>query len=231
MKIGGLVKTSLVDYPGQVAASIFTIGCNFRCGFCHNPELVDPSRYTPCISEKEVKDFLKSRKGQLQAVAISGGEPTLQKDLPDFIKFCKDLGLKVKLDTNGSNPDVLEQLIKNQQLDFIAMDIKGPLAKYASIMSWPIPPATIKKSIKLIIDSGLDHEFRTTIVKGLLEVEDFESIGRTVKGAKRYALQHFRPVAEMVDTKNFHKAQTFTDAEFQSAKTIMEKYVAKCIIH
>jgi pyruvate formate lyase activating enzyme len=231
MRIGGLVKTSLVDYPGRVACSIFTVGCNFRCGYCHNPELVDPDKYTDSLPEDAVKEFLTARRNQLEGVAISGGEPTLQKDLPKFIKFCKDLGYLVKIDTNGSNPKMLEELIKSKHVDFIAMDIKGPLKKYVSIMSWPVPPVRIKNSIKLIIDSGLPHEFRTTVVKEHLEVKDFEEIGKLVNGANRFALQHFRPIAEMVDTKNYINASTFNEEEFAKAKKIMERYVKKCIIH
>lgn len=231
MKIGGMQKLSLVDYPGKVAASIFTIGCNFRCGYCHNPELVVPDEYADPIIESEVLKFLKTRIGKLDGVAISGGEPTLQKDLPDFIKKVKKMGYLVKLDSNGSNPHILEQLISNSLVDYIAMDIKGPLEKYPLIMGWSIDPNVIKKSIRLIIDSGLPHEFRTTIVKSQLSVDDFEEVGKLVKGAKRYALQHFKASDHMVDTKKFKNETTYDDEDFEKMKSIMEKYVDECVIH
>lgn len=231
MKIGGLQKLSLVDYPGKVAASIFTIGCNFRCGFCHNPELVLPEKYTAELNTDEVLHFLESRVGKLDGVAISGGEPTLHKDLPDFIRKLKKMGYAIKLDSQGSNPDMLECLISQKLLDFIAMDVKGPLEKYSQIMSWPIEPKIIEKSIQIIMSSGLDYEFRTTVVKSQLEYSDFDNIGNMVKGAKRYALQKFRPNVEMVNTAEFKHAKTYSDEEFQKIKTIMEKYVDHCIVH
>jgi len=230
MRIGGLIKTSLVDYPGKVACSIFTIGCNFRCGYCHNPELVDPDRYIVPIPEELVFEFLEKRKDNLDGVAISGGEPTLQPDLVDFIKHVKKLGLLVKLDSNGSNPDILEDLINQKLLDFIAMDVKGPIEKYTSIMGWPAGEKC-KKSMELILKSGIKHEFRTTIVKGYLEVEDFEEVGKLVQGADQFALQHFRAIPEMVKTEDFKDAKTFSEREFERARKIMAKYVKKVIIH
>ena len=127
--IGGIVKFSTVDYPGYVVASIFTIGCNMRCGYCHNPELVLPEQFADTIPEHEILEFLATRVGKLDGVAISGGEPTMQADLPQFIAKIKAMGLRVKLDTNGTNPGMVQKLITEQLVDFIAMDIKGPLEK------------------------------------------------------------------------------------------------------
>ncbi|MCL2085509.1 anaerobic ribonucleoside-triphosphate reductase activating protein [Candidatus Saccharibacteria bacterium] len=230
MKIGGLIKTSLVDYPGKVACSIFTIGCNFRCGFCHNPELVDPIRYIQEIPEELVFEFLEKRKDNLDGVAISGGEPTVQPDLAKFLRRVKKLGLLVKLDSNGSNPDVLEDLFGQNLVDFIAMDVKGPIEKYESIMGWPAG-AKCKRSIDLILASGISHEFRTTVVKGMLEVEDFEEVGQLVQGAERFALQHFRAIPEMVNTEEYKDAKTFTEGEFEQARKIMARYVKKVVVH
>ena len=231
MKIGGIQKLSLVDYPGKVAASIFTIGCNFRCGFCHNPKLVLPECYTETLDENDILDFLKSRTGKLDAAVISGGEPTLHQDLPDFIKKIKDMGYLVKLDSQGSNPDMLKKLLDAKLLDFIAMDIKAPLEKYSKIMSWEIDPKIIKKSIKLIKNSGLDYEFRTTVVKSQLSFEDFHAIGKAIRGAKRFALQHFKPNPEMVNTDKFKDETTYSDGEFEQIRQIMLKYVDTCVIH
>lgn len=231
MKIGGLQKVSLVDYPGKVAASVFTIGCNFRCGFCHNPELVVPEQYATPLDEVEVLDFLKKRIGKLEAIVISGGEPTLHKDLPEFIKKVKAMGYLVKLDSQGSNPDVIENLFSQNLLDFIAMDIKAPLDQYAKVMTWPIDPAIIKRSIHLIINSGVPHEFRTTVVKELFAPDDIITIGEAIKGADRYALQHFKPAAQMVNTEKYKDATTYSDEEFEEFRKIMLKYVKTCVIH
>ena len=231
MKIGGVIRTSLVDYPGKVAASIFTIGCNFRCGYCHNPELVLPDEFVMSIPENEVLEFLKTRIGKLDGVAISGGEPTLHEDLPEFIREVKTMGFLVKLDSNGSNPDVLRGLIDDKLIDYIAMDIKGPLEKYHEIMGWKIDPNVIRRSVDLIKNSGLEHEFRTTIVRSQLTVEDFEKVGKLVEGADRFALQHFRAIEKMVDTEKFRDERTFSEEEFEQVRKIMEKYVKKCVIH
>lgn len=231
MKIGGLQKLSLVDYPGKVAASVFTIGCNFRCGYCHNPGLVVPERYAEEMDEGEVMAFLESRVGKLDAVVVSGGEPTLHRDLPEFMRRIKDMGYLIKLDSQGSNPDVLERLFAESLVDFVAMDVKGPLAKYEQIMGWAIDPERIKRSIRLIMRSKVGYEFRTTVVKSQLASEDFEEIGKLVKGAKRYALQRFRPNVEMVDTEGFRDAETYDEAEFEGFRQIMEKYVRECVVH
>lgn len=249
MKISGLQKTTLVDYPGKIAATVFTRGCSFRCPFCHNPELVIPEKFIPLLPEEEILSFFEKRKHQLQGVCITGGEPTIQPDLLQFIAKLKSLGYKIKLDTNGSNPKMLKELIDSGNIDYIAMDIKSSLPKYAmtvlssrlsvlnensndqkkSVISSDIDEVeesrnlmnNIQKSIKLIMDSGIDHEFRTTVCHPIHSVEDFEEIGKMIKGAEKYYLQNF------VHSKHIDEHQKFTpfsEEELQKAQKIMKKY-------
>jgi len=189
MKIGGWQKISLIDYPGQVATVLFTVGCNFRCRYCHNAKLI--SGTCSSISLNEWWTWLQSRRGKLDAVVISGGEPTLQADLTDFIRKIKQAGFLVKLDTNGTNPAAVEQLIAENLLDYLAMDIKAPWDKYQTITGRKYDVDLLKKTVKLIINSGLEHEFRTTYVEGLLSLEDIDEIIGQIKGAKRYFVQNF----------------------------------------
>ena len=156
MLIGGIQGISLIDYPGKVSAALFTIGCNMRCGYCHNPELVLPERFAQAIDLDEIFDFLHSRRGKLDGVVISGGEPTVQPDLEEFIAKIKSLGFLVKLDTQGTAPATIDSLIKKELIDFIAMDIKGPLHKYAQIAARPVDISAIQQSINIILSSGID---------------------------------------------------------------------------
>lgn len=229
MKIGGIQKFSTVDYPGYPCAAIFTVGCNMRCGYCHNPELVLPEQYANTLPTEDILMFLEKRKSVLPAVTISGGEPTEQTDLVDFIRQIKAMGYLVKLDTNGTRPHMIRELLQDQLVDFIAMDIKGPLQKYVQIAARPIDTSAIQESIELI-KTMPGHEFRTTIVRGQLDVSDFEQIGEMVQGAKRYALQRFVSQGALVSPQ-FVRAETFTDAELESAKNVMEKYVTECVVH
>ena len=227
MTIGGIQKFSTVDYPGYTVASIFTIGCNMRCGYCHNPELVLPEQYAGAIPEEEIFEFLEKRRGLLDGVAISGGEPTMQEDLPDFIRRCKKMGFLVKLDTNGTNPGVLRELLQENLVDFVAMDIKGPLEKYSQIAARPIDIDAIRESIDLI--RTVPHEFRTTIVRGQLVPEDFESIGQLVHGADRFALQYFVPGTTV--SPQFNKRESFTKQEMDQARDIMSRHAQECVVH
>ena len=229
VRIGGVQKLSLVDYPGHVAAALFLAGCNMRCGYCHNPELVLPERLAPSIPVDDVMTFLKSRVGRLDGVVISGGEPTVHEDLPELARTIKALGYDVKLDTNGTHPDMVRQMIDEGTIDFVAMDVKGSLEKYVEIAARPIDLEAIRQNVRLMIDSGIGHEFRTTIVREQLEVEDFEKIGQLVKGAKRFALQHFRTGTTI--SPQFARYHTFSEEEFAAAKKIMERYVDECVIH
>lgn len=229
MKIGGVQKVSLVDYPGYVAAALFTIGCNMRCGYCHNPELVLPERYAPTIPVSEILAFLAARMGRLEAVVISGGEPTMHDDLPGFIRQVRALGYRIKLDTNGTHPDMLAALYHDGLLDFVAMDVKAPLKKYQQVVARPIDTTAIMRSIRLIQDSGIDHEFRTTVVRSQLSPADIDTIGQLVAGAPRFALQKFRPGRTL--NPQFHRELTYTDEEFESLRRHMERYVTTCVVH
>jgi len=196
MKIGGLQKISLIDYPGRISAIVFTQGCNFRCPYCHNPELVDPARYGPILSEEEVISFLEKRRGKLDAVTVTGGEPTLQPDLDRFLQEIKGMGYLTKIDTNGSNPDVLERLIRGRLVDYLAMDVKGPLQKYERIANVKVKTAKIRRSIELITASGIEHEFRTTVVRSQLDKEDLIATAELLKKGL-YVLQSFVPAKSL----------------------------------
>jgi pyruvate formate lyase activating enzyme len=191
MLIHGLQKMTLLDYPEHVACTVFLSGCDFRCPYCHNFELVDGSA-SPIMSEDEFFGFLDKRHGLLDGVAITGGEPLMRPDLASFIKKIREMGYLIKLDTNGYHPDRLKELLEENLLDYIAMDIKNSLEKYPTTIGLSdINISLIKDSISLIMDSGVDYEFRTTVIKEFHEKDDFEKIGTTICGAKRYFLQQF----------------------------------------
>ena len=228
MKIGDIQRFSLIDYPGRICATVFTQGCNFRCPYCHNPELVIPSLYREGMADNEVFAFLKKRRGKLDAVNITGGEPTLQPDLIEFIKQIKSLGYMVKIDTNGSFQEILRKLIDGKLLDYIAMDVKAPLEKYGEVTGSSIAPEDIVESIKLIMDSGIDYEFRTTIVKSLLTETDIEKIGILTGGARCHVLQKFVP-SKTLDP-GFMNEDIHTDEEINSMKEKLERLVQSVII-
>ncbi len=228
--IGGIQKLSLVDYPGKTCAAVFTIGCNMRCGYCHNPELVLPERYAPSLPMDALMDFFQSRVGKLDGVTISGGEPTMHDGLPDFIAKLKDMGFLVKLDTNGTNPKMLQSLIDDKMLDFVAMDIKAPLEKYSKIVARPINTDHIKQSIAIILNSSrINHEFRTTILRCQLSLDDIESMGKMTKGSKRYALQNFVPGRTLAPA--LANAEAYTKSEMDQAVKIMKKYAREVVVH
>ena len=209
MQIGGVQKTSLLDYPDKISAIVFTYGCNFRGGYCHNPELI-VMKNEPAWTIAGFFEFLNTRKGKLDGVVVTGGEPCLQKGLIDFIKQIKDMGFLVKLDTNGTFPSVLKEVLPF--VDYIAMDIKAPLYKYKTITKVNIDTEKIKESINIIMNSGIDYEFRTTVVKSQLNMEDFEAIGELIKGAEKYYLQKFVP-SKILDP-NLISEKTYSDNEF-----------------
>lgn len=205
MKFGGLVKFTLIDFPACPAAIVFTQGCNFRCRYCHNPELVYPHLFTEPVPEEEIYAFLKRRQGTLEGVVVSGGEPTLYDDLPSFLATLKQMGYKTKLDTNGSRPEMLKELIDKKLVDFIAMDLKAPLEKYSLITGKDTNEATLKTSIDLIRKSGLSYEFRTTYDKEVLTDEDIAATGALVEN-DHYRVQECLPVAkEKAALKVMHK--------------------------
>jgi pyruvate formate lyase activating enzyme len=227
MLIGGLQKSTLVDYPGKVAATIFTLGCNFHCGWCQNPELVDLRKIKkqPKISEKEFFIFLESRKGLLDGICLTGGEPLIQPDLIDFVKKIKQDGFLVKLDTNGSQPEKLEKLFQKNLLDFVAMDIKSSPAKYSQAIGRPVNLEDIKKSIELTRTSGIDYEFRTTVVPTIIDRKEIKKIGQWLKGAKKFALQQFR--TEKTLDKSWQKIRPYSDEKLKEMFKIAQSYFEK----
>lgn len=194
MDIGHLQKFSLIDYPGRICAVVFTTGCNFRCPWCHNPDLVRGLPPEELVPVDSVFEFLKSRRGKLGGLVITGGEPTLQGErLLSFAATVKDLGFPVKVDTNGSRPVVLRELIGRGLVDFIAMDVKATREAYPAVVGVSVNTDAIDESIDLVMASGLDYEFRTTLVTPLLAPDDIERTAERLVGARRYVLQRFVP--------------------------------------
>src|SRR5680860_70310 len=230
MLFGGLQKTTLVDYPGKVAATIFTAGCNFRCPYCHNPELVLPEliKKQPKITEKEILDFLKGRQKLLEGVCITGGEPTIQSDLIDFIKKVKDLGFLVKLDTNGSCPDVLNSLIEEKLIDYVAMDIKAPKQKYELFVKDQSIVENIDKSIELLKQDKVDYEFRTTLAPNILEEQDILAIADWIKFAPRYFLQRFQN--NKVLNEEFKNLEPWSEQRMKTLLKKIKSYFSECNI-
>lgn len=221
MIIGGFQKTSLIDYPDKISAVVFTQGCNFKCGYCHNPELIEAE--DSLVDEDSILKFLEFRIGKIDAVVITGGEPTLQKGLIEFIKKIKKMGYLIKLDTNGSSPEVISKLLKEKLIDYIAMDVKSPLEKYKDIANSNINTDLIKQSISFIINSDIDYEFRTTVLKSQLTREDFEKIEILISGAKNYYLQQF--VASKILNPIFLREKNYTIEEFTQIKELLNKSI------
>ena len=200
MLILGLQKTTLLDYPGKVASTIFTGGCNFRCPYCHNSDLVLSPGQMNAYSQEEIFEHLNNKKKVLDGVCITGGEATLQPDLYDFIKKVKDIGLLVKLDTNGTNPFILKQLIDDDLLDYVAMDIKHCKEKYNDVCcSNTLDINLIQQSIDLLMSSNIEYEFRTTVIPEFHSRDDIISIGNWIKGAKSYHLQAYRESDQVIN--------------------------------
>jgi pyruvate formate lyase activating enzyme len=192
MILGGMQRCSFSDYPGRVAAVLFTQGCNFRCPFCHNGSLL-PRKCAAPLTEKEVLPYLATRRGKLGGVVISGGEPTEHADLPRFIARVRDLCFAIKLDTNGSHPEMVEQLLQEGLVDYIAMDIKAPLHKYDVLCGVPVDTGAVRRSIAIIAGSGVEHHFRTTRVESLLTADDFGELLALVPPGSRHVAQPFVP--------------------------------------
>ena len=230
MKVGGIQPVTLLDYPKKVAAIIFVSGCNFRCPFCYNPSLVLPELTTKAklISPEDLVVFLKKRKKYLDGLVITGGEPTVDPDLLPFLKQVKKMGYDIKLDTNGSNPDVLQAVIDSGLADYLAMDIKGPLDSYEKYCGLKIDPEVLKISIGLVKNSGLPHEFRSTLIKGYHQTADIESMAQAIGRAKLYYLQNFVPQKRLVGQK--FSGRIFTPAELGVMKQLAEEYVQECLI-
>lgn len=191
MKLHGIQKMTLLDFPGVVSCTIFLGGCDFRCPFCHNFELIDGTA-EPIMDDSELIEFLRGRKALIDGVAITGGEPCLHKDLPELIRKIRAEGYKVKLDTNGYHPEMLKAIIDEGLVEYVAMDIKNSEEKYALTCGLDdINMDIIKESISILMNSDIDYEFRTTVVDELHEEADFEKIGEMIRGAKHYFLQRF----------------------------------------
>jgi len=227
MNIAGWQKVSLIDYPEKICSIVFTQGCNFRCPYCHNPELVKAKLFRPCLSETDIFAFLEKRQGKLDAVSITGGEPTIQPDLVAFIKCIRKIGYLIKIDTNGSHPDVLEILINQRLLDYVAMDVKAPLEKYRKVAKSKVDKDKIKQSIEIIINSDLGYEFRTTVVKSLLTMSDLQKIASLIRGARLYVLQKF--VASKCLEKKFLGETTYSDKDFEFLRKKLGEQV-QCVI-
>lgn len=199
MRIGGLQKLTLLDYPGKVACTVFLSGCNLRCPYCHNPALVLPEQSNaPGMPESEVFAFLEQRKGKLDGICITGGEPTLQPELPGFLEKLRGLGYAIKLDTNGTNPGMLNGLLHDGILNYVAMDIKNSPSRYAETCGGADVLSKVRESADLLLNSPTDYEFRTTVCKPLHTEKEMEEIGRWLRGAKRYFLQPFVDTGDLV---------------------------------
>ncbi|MCL4406250.1 MAG: anaerobic ribonucleoside-triphosphate reductase activating protein [Patescibacteria group bacterium] len=227
MLFGGIQKTTLVDYPGKIACVLFTLGCDFRCSWCHNPELSSPALISsqPVIAPFEILRFLESRKGLLQGVCITGGEPTIQPDLIDFSRRVKEMGFALKIDSNGLHPEVLAKMISEGLVDYIAMDVKNRLEKYEMTVGSAADFMKIKKSIE-IVRTLPDYEFRTTVVPGLVLEEDILEIAEMIRGAKRYYLQPFQ--GKKVSGFEYDKKSVLKKPELEEIREKIKGYFEIC---
>ncbi|MFC1479908.1 anaerobic ribonucleoside-triphosphate reductase activating protein [Candidatus Omnitrophota bacterium] len=221
MIIAGLQNLSLVDYPGYLASVVFVQGCNFRCGYCYNPDLVTLDKHFD-FSEEDIFNSITRRKKMIEGIVITGGEPTIYKDLPDSVRRLKNEGFKVKLDTNGSNPVQLEDLLRARLLDYIALDIKTSLPKYNLVTDQKGIEEAVSESIRLTMLSTVSYEFRTTCVPGIVGEEDFRLIGKMVRGAKKYCLQQFRPSSTY--DKSFQTVRPYSEEDVQNFRGILEGF-------
>jgi pyruvate formate lyase activating enzyme len=231
MRIGGLLKNSTIDYPGKLSCGVFLSGCNFDCPYCHNPDLAQAgSMRSTEISSQDFYRFIDDRKGFLDGVVISGGEPTLQEDLFDLCRHIKQMGYSVKLDTNGSRPRIIKQLIDEGLVDYIAMDLKTEPAKYATYIKRNCDITAILSSIRVIMESAIAYEFRTTCVKPIVTAQIIENICRLIEGAAVYALQGFYKT-EMLHPEFFKDTDNeYSDDEMLQFKTVAAPWVEQCLL-
>lgn len=223
MKISGIQKLTLLDYPGTVACTLFTAGCNFRCPFCHNAGLVLPEQIEEAsISEDEVMSFLKKRVGMLDGVAITGGEPLLHADMPQLLRKIKDLGYKIKLDTNGSNPKLLRDIVEAGLVDRVAMDIKNAPEEYPKTAGCNVSMVAIEESKNFLLGGAVDYEFRTTVVKGIHTKESLVAAAKWISGAKEYYLQQFKDSGNLI---NPEELTAFDENEMHGLADAVREYV------
>ncbi len=223
MKILGHIKSSFIDYPGKVATVIFLGGCNFKCGYCHNPALV--KNIGEEIPQQTFINFLEKRKRFIDGVCISGGEPTLYDELYELAKKIKEAGYEIKLDTNGTNPKMIEKLIKDKLVDYVAMDIKGPQNRYEEITNVKVAYEEIQRSIKILKESEIDYEFRTTIHKEILAQTDMVVIAKHLTGAKKFTIQNFKRQSHVLDNEKQYTA--YTDDELDEIHDAMTGHIQK----
>lgn len=224
MKIHGFNKLTLLDYPGHVGATLFLGGCNFRCPYCQNGNLVTTPEQEPWIPEDEVFDYLKKRHGILEGVCVSGGEPTLHKSLPDFIAKLKALGYLVKLDTNGTNPEMVKALVKDQLLDFVAMDIKTSKEHYATVSNCPtLDIHMVEKTVDFLLSGNISYEFRTTVVRELHQRTDFEAIADWLAGCQAYFLQSYKDSENVIESG----FSAYSKSELTLFKDILSKKIPR----
>jgi pyruvate formate lyase activating enzyme len=232
MIFGGLQKQSLIDYPGKISCVLFVSGCNFRCPYCHNPQLAKGTAVRPdYLTSAWFFDFLEKRREFLDAVVISGGEPTLQQDLFSFCEEIKQLGYAIKIDTNGSQPRILKLLMDASLVDYIAMDIKTDPNAYVPAFTAAIEPDVILWSIRILMASRIAYEFRTTCVKPLVDLQDIEIIARRIQGAERYCLQRAQKTEGVLDATFFEKNDDqYTEEALFRFKTLAARWVKRCIL-
>ena len=222
--IKGLQKLTLLDYPGVIAATVFLGGCNLRCPFCHNASLVLPEKYGETISDTDFFAFLDSRRDRLQGVCVSGGEPTLYPQLEEFIREIKDRGFLVKLDTNGTRPEVLRRLVENNLLDYVAMDIKNSPLRYGETVGiTDFDPTPIAESAAILMNGKTDFEFRTTVVRELHTPKDIEQIGQWLSGDEKFFLQTFVDSGDLIGTGY----SGYTACEMEELTNLLKKYIPK----
>ncbi len=232
VRCSGVQTFTLLDFPGSIACIAFLPGCNFRCGYCHNPEFVLPERLKETeqswIDEKSFLAFLDQRRGKLDGVVISGGEPTLHAGLSDFIREIRARGFKVKLDSNGSRPEVIGPLLEEGLLEYVAMDVKTSLERYSELVGPCVRAEAIRESIALIREKAPDYEFRTTLVRECHDTETMKKIAELVNGSKRYRLQTYRPSVTLDPA--FNQYRPFTSQEMRNLGEIVKPYVQKVFI-
>lgn len=228
VEIKGFMKTSMLDYPGKLSACIFLARCNFRCSYCHNVELVmDDPRLTPFENEK-VFEYLRKKKKWIDGVVISGGEPTLHAGLQELCIQIKEIGYSIKLDTNGTNPKVLKELIDKKFVDYVAIDIKSSKEKYDKVTAVKVDVNKISESIKILLNSNIDYEFRTTVLPGLVDEDDIPKIGEWIKGAKRYYIQQFVPIKTL--NESFMEKEPYPHGVLHRMRDVASEYVEVCAV-